>query len=334
MPSIDEQAAEWVVRRSAGCSAEDEQAFRDWYAADRNHRGAFLRAEAAWRLLDRSQVLTHGEVSAADIDRVFVEAPVAVPLAGRRPKAKSWLTRRTLVTGAAAASLAGALTTAYVLKTRQSWTTGLGELRNIPLADRSLATINTDSRIDVAMTGTMRHVELVKGEAWFAVAKNPDAPFVVSAGDVRVRALGTAFAVRRRDSGADVLVTEGTVEAWTVKDKQKRVTLSAGNTAFVTNAPALTSVAFEPAEVTRRLAWREREIILKRESLAEAVADFNRYNSCQIVIADPALAQAQLVGGFAVDQPEAFARAVHVMLNAPVRSDGDRIIIGSRRAAS
>jgi len=329
MPSIDDQASDWVARRSAGLTPGEDQAFQAWYAADRRHQGAFLRAEAAWTLLDRAQVLSHG---AGDIDDVLSPSPSPILTDRKPPKARG--TRRAAVGGALAASVsAAALTAAYVLRPRLSLSTARGELRNIPLADHSLAAINTDSRIDVDMSDHLRHVQLVKGEAWFEVAKNPDAPFVVSAGDVRVRAVGTAFSVRRRDAGADVLVTEGVVEAWNVKDKTKRVSLAAGAAAFVPYAPAEAAVAVTPQDVDRRLAWRTREIILQRDSLESAVAEFNRYNDRQIVIADPALDKAQLVGGFAVDQPDIFARAVHATLNVPVTIEEDRITIGTHPAS-
>jgi transmembrane sensor len=57
-------------------------------------------------------------------------------------------------------------------------------------------------------------VDLAQGEAWFQVAKAPDRPFTVTAGRVRVQAVGTAFNVRRAGVGVDVVVTEGTVKVW------------------------------------------------------------------------------------------------------------------------
>lgn len=326
MSPIDAQAAEWVARLNSG---RDDPAvalaFHAWYDADPRHRGAFLRAEAAWTLLDRAQVLMHGSGQGEDV--------LSQPMLTAPPRITPKPTRRILLTGGIAASLAAAIGVGYVLKSRLSFATQRGELRNVPLADRSIAAINTDSQIDVAMTGHLRHVQLIKGEAWFEVAKNPDAPFVVSAGDIRVRAVGTAFSVRRRATGADVLVTEGVVETWSTRDPDKRTILKAGNEAFVADRIETVAVDFHPDEVTRKLAWREREIILREESLATAAAEFNRYNDRQIVIADPALGEMKLVGGFAVDQPETFARAVHAALNAPVSIREDRIIIGTANRA-
>src|SRR3546814_19688281 len=55
--------------------------------------------------------------------------------------------------------------------------------------------------------------------AWFQVAKDRARPFVVEVGDVRVRAVGTAFGVKRTAGGVDVQVTEGVVEVWRVGDE-------------------------------------------------------------------------------------------------------------------
>ncbi|MBW8881707.1 MAG: FecR domain-containing protein [Asticcacaulis sp.] len=320
--TIEDQAAAWLARMQAVPDDAERAAFAAWHDADPRHAGAYLRAEAAWMLLDRAQVMSHGDT--------FLARQAAADKLNRHHAAR---TRRYVLGGAAAASVTAAAFVGYRLSHVLSLETGRGELRNVPLKDRSTAAVNTDSRIEVSLGDKLRHVELVKGEAWFEVAKNPDAPFVVSAGDIRVRAVGTAFSVRRRDGGADVLVTEGVVEAWNVRDKTKRVTLKAGAEAFVPNAPEAAAVAYKPEEVERKLAWRDREIILNSTALGDAVAEFNRYNSREIVIADPGLSKAELVGGFHVDEPDSFARAVHTALNVPVSIGNDRIVIGAAKGA-
>ena len=318
MSAIDEQATLWVARLNASYDPETLRAFREWHDADPRHEGAFLRAEAAWTLLDRSQVLGHGGHAA--LRRQTSEA-----------RTRRQMLTRLALGGGAAASLTAAVGVGWALKDRLSLTTARGELRNVPLADRSLASVNTDTRLDVDMTAKIRHIQLVKGEAWFDVAHNPEVPFVVSAGDVRVRAVGTAFSVRRRASGAEVLVTEGTVEAWSVRDGGRRVRLGVGHEAFVPFAGGLVDAAYHPDDVERQLAWRERKIILQHETLGDAADEFNRYNREQIIINDPALRGETLVGGFEVDKPESFARAVQAAMNVPVAVADDRILIGARR---
>ena len=315
MSRIDDQAAEWVSRRYGGTlDAAAEAEFQRWHDGDTRHAGAYLRAEALWVMLDRTSVMTHGNIKHG----------IATP---RRTEPN----RRTFIVSGIAASIAAVVGIGYLFNRRQVWTTGVGELRNIPLTDGSVAVINTDSHIEVAMTSHLRQIDLKRGEAWFDVAKNPNAPFVVSAGDIRVRAVGTAFSVRRRSSGADILITEGVVETWHVARPAQRKSVPAGNRVFVAQDSGDIAAAFAPDEVTRALAWRERQIILRQDTLADAVAEFNRYNTQKIEISDKALASAPLVGGFRVDQPETFARAVHVVLRVPVSIEPDYIRIGTRR---
>ena len=56
--------------------------------------------------------------------------------------------------------------------------------------------LNRGAEIAVNFTPGERRVALLKGEANFEVAKNKERPFIVSAGGVDVRAVGTAFNVR------------------------------------------------------------------------------------------------------------------------------------------
>src|SRR3546814_6499165 len=81
--------------------------------------------------------------------------------------------------------------------------TAIGEIRRVPLSDGSLAAVNTQTTLDVTMKPELRQVALKDGEAWFQVAKDRSRPFVVEVGDVRVRAVGTAFAVKRTESSEE-----------------------------------------------------------------------------------------------------------------------------------
>src|SRR5262249_47175706 len=91
------------------------------------------------------------------------------------------------------------------------YSTPVGGIDNVALADGSRMTLNTDTRIRVALTETERRIELDKGEGFFEVAKDPSRPFVVYAGNKRVVAVGTKFSVRRENDDVEVIVTEGRV---------------------------------------------------------------------------------------------------------------------------
>lgn len=303
---LDAEAAAWVARMDAEdwSDAEDAQ-LSAWLARDPRHPGALLHAQAIWLSLDPA-------------------AAAALP-----PAAPAPMRRRAFVLGGGgllAASLAGFLVwnrSATVLRT------GVGEIRQIPLADGSSTAINTATELEVALSRNRRDVRLAKGEAWFKVAKDPARPFVVEAGGIRVRAVGTAFSVRRREDGADVLVTEGVVEAFAGESRRPLLRLTAGQRAYIGEDAEVRLEADAPSMVDRTLAWREGAIDLDGDTLASAVNEFNRYNRRKLVLADTSLAARQFDGTFRTDDPEAFARAVGSMFDVPVDlSDEGDIRIG------
>jgi transmembrane sensor len=208
--------------------------------------------------------------------------------------------------------------------------TVIGEIRNVPLQDGSSVVINTQSAIQVSIESDMREVTLTTGEAWFKVAHDTKRPCVVSAGRVRVRAVGTAFSVRRRDDGADVLVTEGVIETWVVGDEARAVRVSAGAKAFVPEYEP-PKVASDSIDVERSLAWRNGQIALEGETLAEAAAQFNRYNQQKIVITDSELAGEKLVGQFRATEPSAFTDAVSTTLGVKVTKQGDTFLLSRQK---
>jgi transmembrane sensor len=234
-----------------------------------------------------------------------------------------------LAGGALAASLAGGV---FLLTRGITYRTQLGEIRRVPLADGSTATINTGSEVQVVLADRRRTVTIAQGEAWFRVAKDATRPFVVEAGPVVVQAVGTAFSVRRRDHGADVVVTEGVVEVWTAQADGYRTSLSAGQSAFVGDNAAVRINKEEPSAVDRTLAWRTGAIDIGGQTLAAAIGEFNRYNRRKLELADQRLAGEQIDGLFHTDDPEGFARAIRASFNVEVDLADDRVIrIGGPR---
>lgn len=304
--AADEAAAAWAVRRETrGGDPAFEAELSAWLAEDPRRAGALLRAEAALSLLNRGRAL--GSAYKA------------------RPTGR-FRRRELLAGGGLAAVAAGAGGLAVLLPRSEHYATKLGELRKAPLADGSVAAINTDSEIKVAMTPKLRRVVLTKGEAWFQVAKDARRPFVVEAGPVRVRAVGTAFSVRRREDAAQVLVTEGVVETWVEGQEARRIRLGAGVRAELGADQPPQAVEAE-AEITHALAWREGQIALYGQPLAEAAAEFNRYNARKIVIEDPRLARQSVVGQFNANDPEAFARAAATTLGARLVADNSTLLL-------
>lgn len=300
---IEDQAAIWLARMDGDQWNETLAAELDaWLAEDPRHDGAFLQAQAAWAML----------------------RPDAGAIADTQNAPPRFDRRRLLVGGGAiAASVAGGL--AFWLR-GTTYRTDVGEIRRVPLADGSTAAINTASTVEVDFSKSLRRVALARGEAWFQVAKEPARPFLVEAGRIRVRAVGTAFSVRRREAGADVLVTEGVVEAWADGADGQAIRLAAGGRAFIADNAAVERATGEASAVDRALAWRGGKIDLVGQPLSEAMAEFNRYNRRKLLLADPALAGERFDGVFRTDDPAGFAAMIATSLQVPVDLSGPEVI--------
>jgi len=314
---IDEAAADWAARLDRGLSPAEEHALDAWLAVDVRRVGAFGKARAISVHTERAQALG---------------PQFATVFAGRRtehPRSRRWLMAAGV--GAVAAGLSGV----GVLRLRtqgQSFDTRRGEIKVAPLADGSLITLNTASRLQVSFSPRARHVNLLQGEALFDVAKDPRRPFVVQAGAVRVRAVGTSFSVHRSDDGAvQVLVREGIVEVERggPGGGRARMTLTANTRATVAAVAeqGLSRAPLAPDEVQQRLAWREGRIAFEGETLAEAAAEFSRYSDTRIVFADPSIGHEQITGLFQINDPVGFAQAAASALNLHAEVGASRVTL-------
>lgn len=315
--AISDRAAAWVARMDReGHDPAVRAELKSWLAGDDRRRGAYFRAKAAWNMLDRASVLGAGGSQSYEV------AAAGGP----------WFSRRRLLWGGGAAAAAAALVVGvtrldlFVVPDQQI-ETAIGEIRRVPLSDGSFAAVNTQSAVDVTMKPEVRQIALKSGEAWFQVAKDRTRPFVVEIGDVRVRAVGTAFAVKRVGSGVDVQVTEGVVEVWRVGNEANIRRVEAGSRAFIAPDKAFASVAAASEEIDKALAWRTGQIVLDGDTVAEAVSEFNRYNVRKIEVVGTALESEKMIGRFRTNEPDAFARAAATLLNAKAEIGTDRITL-------
>lgn len=317
--SAEDTAAWLVARMDSGQWGEiDEAELEAWLAEDPARKGLLLQTQSAWLMLDQA-----GNKTAMPDETEYGEGA---------NEADSHWRRRSVIGGLAAAVTAAIFGPSAWHNRGTSYATNLGEIRRVPLADGSVMAINSATEVTVQMAGRAREIELSKGEAWFQVAKDPSRPFVVAAGRVKARAVGTAFSVRMHEAAVEVLVNEGIVETWSDENESLRLHIAAGERIMISDRAIVHYEAAKSSSVDRALAWRGGLIDLNGTELSEAADEFNRYNERLIVIADPKLAVEKFDGLFSVNDPEGFAEAVKITLGARVNNDDPRYIRIERAA--
>jgi transmembrane sensor len=314
---ITREAADWVVRlRSPDRPANCEPLFADWLRVSPVHVREYLRAVEVWEGLAHPDV--GGRRSRDDLVREAAAQSVAeLPTATLPVRADRQGLRWRRVGFAVA--LTAVFVLAYVGWQRTAVikvATGLGEQHSKVLPDHSVVELNTQSEIRVAFTAAERRVELIRGEAFFDVAKDPSRPFIVVTDLATARAIGTRFSVYRSQTGTIVTVAEGRV---LVRDKQAASDPTAGEAALAhsnpTDAVEVTPgiqaeaqpgrpVLTRQANVERTFAWRDRRLVFDGQPLSAVVAEFNRYNSPPLVVSAARLREQRISGVFGANDPE------------------------------
>ena len=331
---IDATASDWIVRRESGLSHAERNEFEHWEAADPRHRAALDRLGQTWSLLERPRHAGRGEE--------MVQALLARA------------TRRRRRTAFASMALLGFFVAVLGWRTSHS---GRDSNRNAVvlvtpekrvLPDGGTVELKPGAEIAVNYGGDLRRVTLRKGEALFQVAENKERPFVVTAGGINVRAVGTAFLVALGGRQLDVVVTRGRVAveepARAMPDADRRVAappappfstlVDAGMRVTVEMArhsAAPEVVAISPLEMTKLLAWCEPRVEFSDMALADAVALMNRHSKLQLVIDDPALAKLPVNGLFRADNTETLVRLLEAGFGVRAERSGDTITLRKAR---
>ena len=195
--------------------------------------------------------------------------------------------------------------------------TAFGEQRIVTLADGSVIELNTDSALNVRFSAHRRSIHMLRGEAFFRVAHDAARPFVVSTGEVSVKAVGTQFNVRMNSDSTLVSVIEGTVE---VRDETANVQaaagvdpgvgVTAGEEASITpvNPQAsnerLVVAKIAVASPQRSASWTRGRVEFENTPLVDVLSEFQRYRHVRVLIEDDNIRQLKLTGSFDAHDPD------------------------------
>ena len=318
--AIESAAAEWLVRHDRGLTPAQQDEFLSWLTASAAHRASFERHRRMWGDFNALAQWRpeHGTVPNPDLLARY-----------RRPSPWRWAAPALLA--AAAVALLLVWSSANRAPHHATLAFEATTYRQETLSDGSVLDLNRGAHVVVQFTAAERRVLLVQGEAQFAVAKNPARPFVVRAGGVEVRAVGTAFNVKLAGPNLEVLVTEGTVH---VSQQTVVVTptsmaagaaagsapsaapvvlaaLTAGQRTVIPVATVIAPPVVVPAsvpEIARLLDWQPRLLDFESTPLAEVVETFNRRNPQRLVIGDEELRALTIVASIRSDNVEGFVR--------------------------
>jgi transmembrane sensor len=318
-PRLRQEAADWHARlRSHSLTEADKARFRVWLAGNPARQHEFDAISAMW---DELSVLANSPEVLNELRQA--ETVVAALPAPRR------ISRRTVVGWGLAASVvaAGGLASWQWLSAPELYVTGVGEQKVVPLGDGSVITINTASRISVRFTRSQRRVEVLSGQANFAVAKDPARPFIVAAGGGETLAVGTEFDVYQRADDTVVTLIEGRVTVTSPQVAAAGIPLVAGEQVTYSAQRASQRMT---ADLQRTSAWRARKLDFADTLLREAISEANRYSTLKIELRGSELADARISGVFEAGRNDSLAEGVRAYFGLRLERSGDDLIVLSQ----
>jgi transmembrane sensor len=308
MNRIEVKAAEWLSRRRDDKHSPEEDAqFYAWIEADPRHGEAY-------------------DALALTLEDVGQLPELSKLVSPRRPR---WTARTVVGAGIALACIGLVFFTQAQNNPTQTIATEIAQTRTVTLEDGSVVYLGAGSTIRTRFDSNARHVVLEGGEAYFEVAHDASHPFYVEAGGTVVRVLGTRFHVHRGASGVRVAVSEGRVQvrdtrAITLTSPAVRE-LTAGQATEIQDRPTYIAFAAVAPPVEAAPAsvgvWQSGRFAYDNATLADVVADINRYYRPSVRLADPAAAEQRVTAAFRVDEIPAFIDALDATLPVTVERD-------------
>lgn len=330
---INNEAREWFSLMQSGSVSElEQQQLQQWLQANSVHQQAYREYEMIWQ--DLGGLANTNELAALkrSVKPSLFESVRAglhnfiSGLQALNPKSQFSLAL------ASVAILAIVIIGFQPEKVpMQEYATTTGEVKKFTLEDGSEITLGAKSQLKAWATSKERHIILVSGQAFFKVAKNPLRPFWVDAGETKVRVVGTQFDVRKGSDRTRVAVLEGIVNVSSTNKSANRapVVLTAGQQ--VTRLNEGTFEAVNSISVSELESWRNGRLIYLRASLADVVADANRYFNNSISLGSKNLADLKVTAAVSTNQMDALTDMLSTSLPVVLQRDAqNNIVIMSR----
>jgi transmembrane sensor len=311
---VRSRAAEWVVarREHENWGEADQKELDDWLAQSSAHLIAYLRIDSAWNKANRL---------------------VALRPSHRRPV---WERLRPTFLRIAAALTAlavfGVVGKSLIPQTppEKIYSTASGDRATISLNDGSQIELNTDTAVRLASDSGERRVWLDRGEAYFSVKHNASRPFVVLVNGHRIVDIGTKFLVRRKDAAVRVALMEGSIRFDPRDGNGKAVATMKPGDVLIANAGKIALTREPVTRLANEISWRNDLVVFEHTTLAEAVAEINRYGRKKLVIADPGTAARKISGAFPASNSELFAKVARTALDLKIEDRADTIILSKK----
>lgn len=223
-----------------------------------------------------------------------------------------------------------------------AFSTPIAGIGQAPLPDGSKVSLGGATSIEAVYSDAARNIRLKEGEAFFEVQhERSQRAFMVQSGAISIRAVGTAFNVRKTGERVTVTVTEGKVQIARsdrsvltldgVTSGEPHALIVAGQQATYDPAANRLSVVTRGQDAKRALGWREQQLEFADDPLDTVIANINRYSPRHIEVRNVDLHQHYYTGTFQPNRLDEWLIAIERSFPVEIRASADAVVIEARK---
>ncbi|MGK3125998.1 ferric citrate uptake sigma factor regulator FecR [Candidatus Pantoea formicae] len=284
-------ASHWyAVLSGERVSPQQEEKWQQWMAADQDNMWAWQQVE---NLREQMQVVPGNVASKALRDSQMTRRHVLKGLLLALGAGTSWqLWRSDSVTGL-----------------RADFHTAKGEIRQHPLPDGSLLTLDTASAVNVRFSASERRIDLLFGK--LALTSGKDAqqrPLRVYTPQGQLTALGTEFSVEQLADRTELSVRQHAVEVRLAQQPENPLVVQQGQTLRFS-----VSQFDEVQRATPSMDWTHGLLSVSDRPLSEVISQLARYRQ-GVLRCDPQVANLRVSGTFPLMQSDVVLNALQQTL--------------------
>lgn len=214
----------------------------------------------------------------------------------------------------------------YLTKTEVKQLSAGNEIMEYTLPDGSAVTLNAGAILTFPsdFDGPLRQVTL-QGEAWFEVARDKTKPFIIAAGNARIRVVGTSFFVNTKTARntREVILASGIVRVYYENSPGTATLLLPGEKAEMATDQHEIIQSRNPD--ANYLAWKTRYIVFEDAPLKDVIALLNRVYMTNIMLTDKTLGDCRITATFDKQSLESVLNVLKATLDLQVRNIGNEI---------
>jgi transmembrane sensor len=279
LPEIDDLIAKVLTDEA---TTKEQVELKTWLRESPENKQYFDALKRVWE--ESAEAATILDVN-ADVAWAKVKKRISSP----KPLTIRWLSLGNVLKAAAAVLL---LFTVFQflnkkdLPQEQTYT-AQSTIEKTTLTDGSAITLNKKSSLTTVFSKKERRVRL-QGEAYFAVAKDKEKPFIIDVNTLEVKVVGTAFKIDNHSQPTKVIVVvdEGIVE---VNGRNDTKRLTKNEKAIYDIATGYFEKIMQNDDVNA-MAFKSRELIFENNTtLKQAIDMINDFYGSSVEITSPAI---------------------------------------------